>query len=172
MKGPWSLPSPCSILVILRWSSSRYLHLCQCFAPSVSLPTHPLVTKTFWSRSSKMQVSLRLLQLSHGCDPEHLIFCLRHRAQLVLCQTHQQRLSYSYIRCTHAFEDFLTTRFLFPAIILVANTTRGARMRSQSRECGGSPRWRWGWRPQATRARLCLFGFISSHHHGSTLPSR
>lgn len=30
-----------------------------------------------------MHVKFRLPQFEHGCWPEHLIFCLRHREQLI-----------------------------------------------------------------------------------------
>lgn len=54
---------------------------------------YPRVTKIFWSRSLKTQESLRLLQPSHGCDPEHLIFCLRHRTQLRKVSDYDSRVA-------------------------------------------------------------------------------
>ena len=59
--------------------------MCQSFrSPRVTRPgmTDPCVTNTFRSILLKMQGSLRLLQLWHGLEPEHLVFCLWHRTQL------------------------------------------------------------------------------------------
>lgn len=43
---------------------------------------YALDTTTFVSLSSKLQGTLRFLQPSQGCNPEHLIFCLRQREHL------------------------------------------------------------------------------------------
>lgn len=43
---------------------------------------YALDTTTFVSLSSKLQGTLRFLQPSQGCSPEHLIFCLRQREHL------------------------------------------------------------------------------------------
>lgn len=46
--------------------------------------SYPCVTRILLSLSSNTQVRFRLPQFEHGCCPEHLIFCLRHREQLFL----------------------------------------------------------------------------------------
>lgn len=43
---------------------------------------YALDTTTFVSLSSKLHGTLRFLQPSQGCSPEHLIFCLRQREHL------------------------------------------------------------------------------------------
>lgn len=60
-----------------------------------------------------MHGRFRLLHPLHGCDPEHLIFCLRHRVHL---NRHFSKSSHSYRGgFTCALEDlFPTLRFSFP----------------------------------------------------------
>lgn len=84
-----------------------------------------------------MQVNFRLLQPSHGCVPEHLIFCLRHRVQLdrvsVSYETQKHRKKWGkdrgclkekksnnniekYKKKTYAFKDLFVTRDPLPAM--------------------------------------------------------
>lgn len=43
---------------------------------------YALDTTTLVSLSSKLHATLRFLQPSQGCSPEHFIFCLRQREHL------------------------------------------------------------------------------------------
>lgn len=89
---------------------------------------YPRVTKIFWSRSLNTQESLRLLQPSHGWDPEHLIFCLRHRTQLRKVSDYDSRVALRFpgFSSTYAFGDRLATRGVSPAMsvvgVMAANT--------------------------------------------------
>lgn len=67
---------------------------------------YPWVTKILFSRSSKMQVKLRLPQFAQGCWPEHLIFCLRHLEQLRNCQQGNRN---DHARRAYAFDDLFVT---------------------------------------------------------------
>ena len=81
-----TLPWFCSNRATFARRSERYLSSISIrinfFSHDWNTSNYPCVTRTLFSRSSKMQVRFRLPQLEHGCCPEHLIFCLLHREQL------------------------------------------------------------------------------------------
>lgn len=62
------------------------------------------------SRSSKTQRRFRLLQFAQGCRPEHLIFCLRHRAQLCPDGGRQKNSLNARDGEPYALEDRFVTR--------------------------------------------------------------
>lgn len=97
----WPLPCPAGFLLQLGDVSSTTISL---RSSANEEGADPSVTRTFWSILLKVQDTFRLVQLSHGFEPEHLIFCRLHRSQLcdVSSARHYFRVSLGH---THTFDD-------------------------------------------------------------------